>query len=49
MFDSLDEQMKQDDKAASSTKERALVWISVVVVSVAVFSGLYFAVRMLDG
>ncbi|MEP7364015.1 MAG: hypothetical protein ABI972_12230 [Acidobacteriota bacterium] len=48
MFDSLDEQIKQDDRAASSTKERVLVWLSVAVVSVVVFGGLYMGIRLLD-
>jgi hypothetical protein len=48
MFDSLDEQMKHDDKESSSKKERVLVWITVAVASVVLFGGLYVGVRMLD-
>ena len=48
MFDSLDDQMKQDDQAASSPKERILVWLSVAVVSVVVFGGLYMGIRLLE-
>lgn len=48
MFDSLDEQIKHDAHAASSTRERVLVWLSVAVVSVVVFGGLYMGVRLLD-
>lgn len=48
MFDSLDEQMKHDLKEASSPKERILLWISVAVVSVLVFGGLYIGVRVLE-
>ncbi|MGH9674636.1 MAG: hypothetical protein ACRD44_15765 [Bryobacteraceae bacterium] len=48
MFDSLDEQMKQDAKAASTTKERVLEWIAIVAVSIVVFGGLWFGVRLLE-
>jgi hypothetical protein len=48
MFDSLDEQMKHDAQRESSRTERVMVWVSVVVVSVLVFGGLYFGVRMLE-
>jgi len=48
MFDSLDEQMKQDARAASSPKERIAVWFSVLVVSVLLFGGLYMGVRLLE-
>jgi len=48
MFESLDEQMKQDDKAATSTKERFLIWFSVAVISVVVFGGLYLGVQLLE-
>ncbi len=46
MFDSLDDQIKHDEKAEVSNKERMLRWLAVVVVSVAVFGGLYFVVRI---
>jgi hypothetical protein len=48
MFDSLDEQIKADAHAASSTKERVFMWLAIAIVSVAVFGGLYIGVRMLD-
>ena len=48
MFDSLDEQIKHDDQASSSPKERILVWLSVAVISVVVFGGLYMGIRLLD-
>ena len=35
-------------EAASSPKERILVWISVAVVSVVVFGGLYMGIRLLE-
>jgi len=48
MFDSLDEQMKHDARAESTRTERVFVWVAVAVVSVLVFGGLYFGVRMLE-
>jgi len=49
MFDSLDEQMKNDDNKVGTSKERAMKWVLVVLVSVVVFGGLYFGVHMLQG
>jgi hypothetical protein len=40
--------MKQDLKESSSPKERILLWISVAVVSVLVFGGLWVGVRVLE-
>ena len=48
MFDSLDEQIKHDDRESTTPKERILVWLSVAVVSVVVFGGLYMGIRLLD-
>ena len=43
MFESLDDQMKLDDKAENTTQERAITILSVVL-----FAGLYFGIRMLE-
>ncbi|MEZ5402297.1 MAG: hypothetical protein R2729_21665 [Bryobacteraceae bacterium] len=48
MFESLDDTMKHDDKAASSPKERAVVWVAVAILSVLLFGGLYFGVQFLS-
>ncbi|MCZ2077368.1 MAG: hypothetical protein LC130_20505 [Bryobacterales bacterium] len=48
MFDSLDEQMKHDMREQQSGKERMLIYTAVAIVSVVVFVGLYFAVRMME-
>jgi len=47
MFDSLAERMKQDDKLEVNNTERAVRLIAVILISVAEFGGLYYAVRML--
>jgi lipid-A-disaccharide synthase-like uncharacterized protein len=45
MFDSLDAQMKHDEAAESTTRERILRWALIGVVSVTVFGGLFILVR----
>jgi hypothetical protein len=47
MFDSLADRMKQDDKLEVSTTERTIRLIAVVVISVTVFCGMYYLVRLL--
>lgn len=47
MFDSLDETLKKDQKASSSTTERMIVWVAVATASVLIFAGLYFGVRVM--
>lgn len=49
MFDSLDEQIKHDAHEASTRAERILLWVSVAVISVLVFGGLYIGVRVFEG
>lgn len=48
MFDSLDEQMKRDDKMEHTNTEKMMRWAVVAVTSVLLFGGLYFGVRLLD-
>ena len=48
MFDSLDEQMKHDAAKETTTGEQAVKWIVVATLSVLLFGGLYFAVRLLE-
>jgi cell division protein FtsX len=47
MFDSLADRMKQDQKQEINTVERTIRMIAVVVISVALFGGMYFVVRAL--
>jgi len=47
MFDSLADRMKADLKQEVNTTERTIRMIVVIVVSVALFGGLYFVVRAL--
>ena len=48
MFDSLDEQMKADDKKMSSPSQKMWLWLLIIAVSIVVFGGLYYGVRMLE-
>lgn len=48
MFESLDDQMKQDAREASTPKERYLKWILGAVVTVVVFGGMWMGVRLLE-
>jgi hypothetical protein len=48
MFDSLDETIKHDEQEQTSKKERYLIWLAVAVVSILVFGGLYFGVRLVE-
>ncbi len=48
MFESLDDQIKNDVAAGSSKKERILCWVAALAATVLVLGGLYFGVRMLE-
>lgn len=49
MFDSLDDQMKHDRKAEKTAKERILQYLTVAVLAVVLFAGLYFGLRLMEG
>jgi hypothetical protein len=48
MFDSLSDRIKQDEHLAVSRTERLIRWAVVILLSVLLFGGLYFAVRSLE-
>lgn len=48
MFDSLDEKIKQDDAVEVSRRERVVKGVVITVLSILLFGGLYFAVRLLE-
>ena len=48
MFDSLADRMKEDQQKEVNSTERAIRLVAVVVISVLVFGGLYFVVRLLE-
>ena len=46
MFDSLADRMRADEQQQSTTRERAVRYTVVAILSLALFAGLYFVVRM---
>ena len=48
MFDSLADRIRQDEHKEVNTTERVIRWVVIAVVSIVVFGGLYYGVRMLD-
>jgi hypothetical protein len=49
MFESLDEQLKQDDRKSTSSTERTLRWVLGIGIAVIVFGALYWGVQMMQG
>ena len=49
MFDSLADRIRQDEHNEVNNTERIVRWVAVLVISVLLFGGLYFGVRMLEG
>ena len=49
MFDSLADRIREDEHKEVNPTERAIKWVVVAVVSVLLFGGLYFGIRMLEG
>lgn len=47
MFDSLADRIREDEHKEVKTTERVIRWVAVAVVSVALFGGLYYGVKML--
>jgi len=48
MFDSLADRIREDEHKEVNTKERMFRYVLIAVVSVVLFGGLYYAVRMFD-
>jgi len=48
MFDSLADRIRQDDNAEVNKTERIVRYLVILVVSVLLFGGLYYGVKMLD-
>jgi hypothetical protein len=48
MFDSLDDQMKHDSKLENTPKERVIKYLMIAVLSLVVFGGVFFGVRLLE-
>ena len=48
MFDSLDDQIKSDLDKQTTSKQRILLWLAVLVASILIFGGLYYGVRLIE-
>jgi hypothetical protein len=48
MFDSLADQIRQDEHLQVSNAERYLRWCTVAVLSIVIFGGLYYAIQLLE-
>ena len=48
MFDSLADRIRQDEHAEVNNTERIVRYLVILVVSVLLFGGLYYGVKMLD-
>ncbi len=48
MFDSLADRIREDQHREVNSKERIIRWIAIPIVSIVVFGGLYYVVRMLE-
>jgi hypothetical protein len=48
MFDSLDEKMKHDNAVETSRGERIAKGVAIAILSILLFGGLYWAVRMVQ-
>ena len=47
MFDSLADRIREDEHKEVNPTERALRWVAIAVISILLFGGLYYGVRML--
>jgi hypothetical protein len=48
MFDSLCDQIRDDTRSQKTTRERVVVGLVIAVISLAVFAGLFFGIRLLE-
>jgi hypothetical protein len=48
MFESLSDRIREDDRKEQNSTERVIRWALIAVVSVVVFGGLFYGVRMLE-
>ncbi len=49
MFESLDEQLKLDDRKSMSSTERTLRWVLGIAIALIIFGLLYWGVQMMEG
>jgi len=47
MFDSLADRIREDQRKEVSSTQRIIQWVAIAFISLAVFGGLYYGVRMM--
>jgi hypothetical protein len=47
MFDSLADRIREDEHQGTNTTQRVIQWVAIAVISILLFGGLYYGVRML--
>ena len=48
MFDSLADRIRADEHKEVNSTERIIRWVAIAVVSIVLFGGLYYGVRMME-
>ena len=48
MFDSLADRIREDEHREVNSTERVIRWLLISVVSILLFGGLYYGVRMME-
>jgi hypothetical protein len=48
MFDSLADRIREDEHKEVNNTERIIRWVAITVVSIVLFGGLYYGVRMME-
>ncbi len=46
MFESLDDVIKHDEEVATTKQARLLKWLTIIIVSLILFGGLYLGLRL---
>ena len=46
MFEVLDDQMRIDEQKATTKRQRVLLWTLIAIVSIVLFSALYFGLSL---
>jgi len=49
MFDNLDDQIRADEHRSVSNKERTVFWTVAVLITLALFGGIYVGIQFLQG
>ncbi len=48
MFDSLADRIKEDEHKEVNRTQRIIQWVAIAVVSIVLFGGLYYGVRLME-